>query len=123
MSNPDSLHFALDVTANGKLPLLLREDSPSLINNITVFLSSYRTGRNFTISNGTASEDDASSGEIMRQEPGSTVKHINWIWPDCLVGDGAPLNDTSDRGLYNVSFPPLSLSTALLEHRRLIWRV
>lgn len=99
----DSLHISIDVTANGKLPLLLDEDSPSLINNITVFFSSYITGRNFTISNGTEGEDDASLGDIMSQEPGSTVKHINWIWPDCLMGDGEPTGDDSDRGVYNVS--------------------
>lgn len=92
------------MTANGKLPLLLDEDSPSLINNITIFLYSYDTGRNFTISNGTAGEDDASLGDIMSSEVGSTVKHINWIWPDCLVGDGEPTEDDSDRGLYNVSY-------------------
>lgn len=38
----------------------------------------------------------------MLQEEGSTVKHVNWIWPDCLVGDGPPANGDSDRGLYNV---------------------
>lgn len=105
-TSPDTLHFSLDVTAKGKLPLLLDEDSPSLINNITIFLYSYDTGRNFTISNGTASENDASFGDIMKQEQGSTVKHINWIWPDCLVGDGQPDNEASDRGLYNVSQVP-----------------
>lgn len=38
----------------------------------------------------------------MAQEPGSTVKHVNWVWPDCLVGDGAPNNNDSARGAYNV---------------------
>ncbi|KAF9761569.1 hypothetical protein IL306_003774 [Fusarium sp. DS 682] len=38
----------------------------------------------------------------MAQEPGSTVKHINWMWPGCLVGDGKPEGD-SDRGVYNIS--------------------
>lgn len=99
----DTLHISIDVTANGKLPLLLSEDSASLINNVTLFLSSYRTGRNFTISNGTAGQDDASVGDIMSQEAGSTVKHVNWVWPDCLVGDGEPVDDDDDRGLYNIS--------------------
>lgn len=101
----DTLHISLDVTANGQLPLPpLDADSPSQIFNITVFLYSYSTGRNFTVSNGTAAgQDDASLGNIMEQEPGSTVKHINWVWPDCLVGDGQPEGDDSDRGAYNVS--------------------
>jgi hypothetical protein len=38
----------------------------------------------------------------MAQEPSSTVKHINWIWPDCLVGNGDPYWTDSSRGAYNV---------------------
>lgn len=58
---------------------------------------------NFTITNGTASANNASLGDIMLQEPGSTVKHVNWFWPDCLVGNGQPKNANSARGVYNVS--------------------
>lgn len=100
----DKLHVAIDVTANGKLPLPSGDednDDDNQIFSIEMFLYSYATGRNFTISNGTASANNASLGEIMAQEPGSTVKHINWVWPDCLVGDGGPEGD-SDRGIYNV---------------------
>ncbi|KAH6998082.1 hypothetical protein BKA56DRAFT_566797 [Ilyonectria sp. MPI-CAGE-AT-0026] len=100
----DTLHVAIDVTANGKLALPPHgENDPSQIFNVTMFLYSYTTGRNFTISNGTASANNASLGEIMTQEPGSTVKHINWVWPDCLVGNGVPDGDNSDRGTYNIS--------------------
>jgi hypothetical protein len=101
----DTLHVAIDVTANGKLPLPSNDDDDNEDNqifSIEMFLYSYVTGRNFTISNGTASANNASLGEIMAQEPGSTVKHVNWVWPDCLVGDGAPEGD-SDRGVYNIS--------------------
>jgi hypothetical protein len=104
LANKDTLHVAIDVTANGKLPLPLNDDDnngDNQIFSIEMFLYSYTTGRNFTISNGTASTNNASLGEIMAQEPGSTVKHVNWVWPDCLVGDGAPEGD-SDRGVYNV---------------------
>jgi hypothetical protein len=100
----DTLHVAIDVTANGKLPLPSNDDDDNEDNqifSIEMFLYSYVTGRNFTISNGTASANNASLDEIMAQEPGSTVKHVNWVWPDCLVGDGAPEGD-SDRGVYNV---------------------
>lgn len=38
----------------------------------------------------------------MLAEPSSTVKHVKWMWPDCLVGEGQPTGD-SDRGVYNVS--------------------
>ncbi|KAK7418966.1 hypothetical protein QQZ08_011045 [Neonectria magnoliae] len=101
----DTLHVSIDVTANGKLALPPHDDDDfSQIFNVTMFLYSYDTGRNFTISNGTATANNASLGEIMAQEAGSTVKHINWVWPDCLVGDGAPdEDDDSDRGTYNIS--------------------
>ena len=99
----DTLHISLDVTSNGQLQLPpYPSDSPSGIYNITIFLSSYDTGRNFTVTNGTATEGDASLGDIMLQEEGSTVKHVNWVWPDCLVGDGAPNDSDSARGIYNV---------------------
>ncbi len=90
--SPAFLQVALDVSTDGRLPLPkdLASDSPSQIHNITIFLYSYDTGKNFTITNGTASANNASLGDIMLQEPGSTVKHVNWFWPDCLVGDGQP---------------------------------
>jgi len=94
---------ALDVTSDGQLQLPPYPSSPtSAIYNITIFLSSYITGKNFTISNGTATADNSSLGEIMVQEPSSTVKHVNWYWPDCLVGDGTGTDNTSARGVYNV---------------------
>jgi len=99
----DNLQVALDVSSDGQLQLPPYPDDPvSAIYNITIFLSSYTTGWNFTISNGTASSGNASLGEIMAMEPSSTVKHVNWIWPDCLVGDGSPSGNSS-RGLYNIS--------------------
>ncbi|GAP83332.1 putative wd40 repeat-like protein [Rosellinia necatrix] len=100
----NTIEVALDVSANGQLNLPPYDpDSPSLIHNITIFLYSYETGRNFTITNGTASENDASLGDIMLSEPGSTVKHVKWTWPDCLIGDGQPDSPDSDRGDYNIS--------------------
>ncbi|ORY66413.1 uncharacterized protein BCR38DRAFT_456971 [Pseudomassariella vexata] len=100
----DTIEVALDVSANGKLNLPPYGDgSPSKIYNITIFLSSYTTGRNFTITNGTASANNASLGDIMLSESGSTVKHVKWQWPDCLVGDGQPTTSDSDRGIYNIS--------------------
>ncbi|KAJ8123964.1 hypothetical protein ONZ43_g205 [Nemania bipapillata] len=100
----DTIEVALDVSADGKLNLPPYDpDSASLIHNITIFLYSYETGRNFTITNGTASENNATLGDIMLSEPGSTVKHVKWTWPDCLIGDGKPDGSDSDRGDYNIS--------------------
>ncbi|KAK4156950.1 WD40 repeat-like protein [Chaetomidium leptoderma] len=102
----DLIEVALDVSTNGRLPLPpYAEDAPSAIHNISIFLYSYGTGRNFTITNGTASANNASLGDIMFSEPGSTVKHVKWTWPDCLVGVGSQqqgLGET-DRGVYNIS--------------------
>ncbi|MBE3046978.1 hypothetical protein IMZ48_31510 [Candidatus Bathyarchaeota archaeon] len=93
------------MTANGKLNLPPYEaESPSKINDISVFLYSYATGRNFTVALAGEGNDKGALGNIMGQEDGSTVKHINWAWPECLVGDGQPSDADSDRGIYNVSF-------------------
>lgn len=97
----DQIEVALDVTANGILSLDAATDSPSRINNITIFMYSYTTGRNFTVSNGTAA--NGTVGVIMAQEPGSTVKHVKWTWPSCLAGDGQPTTADSARGIYNIS--------------------
>ncbi|KAI0394041.1 hypothetical protein F5Y17DRAFT_458329 [Xylariaceae sp. FL0594] len=100
----DTLEVALDVSANGKLNLPPYDPaSPSMIHNITIFLYSYETGRNFTISNGTATANNETLGDIMLSEPGSTVKHVKWTWPACLIGDGKPSSRDSDRGDYNIS--------------------
>ncbi|CAN8099600.1 unnamed protein product [Discula destructiva] len=95
------IEVAIDVTANGILPLSAATDSPSRINNITMFMYSYGTGRNFTISNGTVA--NGTYGPIMQQEPSSTVKHVRWTWPSCLEGNGQPTGADSDRGVYNIS--------------------
>lgn len=102
------------MTANGKFGLPpYGDDSPSRINDISVFLYSYTTGRNFTLAHPDEDEDDDSGaiGDMMAQEDGSTVKHLNWVWPDCLVGDGEPSDSDSDRGIYNVRLAPSSAAT------------
>ena len=103
-----------------------------------MFLVSYVTGLNLTISNGTDfgwtrtddqnqwqwgcgnetdyGRDQAGCLPIMLQEVGSTVKHVNWVWPDCMVGNGGNQNGQcrnggnlnecltgTARGAYNVS--------------------
>ncbi|ETI25968.1 hypothetical protein G647_02745 [Cladophialophora carrionii CBS 160.54] len=118
----DFLQVAIDISGNGKLPQpYYPPDGDTGTLNITMFLFSYNTLLNMTISNGTGSgwrsdtfEDEefkcggtttqgfqnAGCQEIMAQESGSTVKHVNWAWPDCLVG----IDDSDrDRGSYNIS--------------------
>jgi hypothetical protein len=53
-----------------------------------------------------AAGGNLSSVPVMSQEPLSSVKHINWMWPDCLVGDGQPRTLDSARGVYNVRNDP-----------------
>lgn len=104
----EKLHVALDVSYDGAIGQPpYPKGAPSQIYNITLFLASYDTNKNFTISNGTWTAGNASLGDILSQEPGSTVKHVNWRWPDCLVGNGVPRNGSSARGLYNVRTPIL----------------
>jgi hypothetical protein len=98
---------ALDVSYDGAIALPpYNRGANTKIYNITIFLFSYDNKNNFTISNGTAGAKNASLGNIMEQEPGSTVKHVNWNWPDCLVGNGLSNNGSSPsaRGAYNVCF-------------------
>ncbi|OBT85697.1 hypothetical protein VE02_05963 [Pseudogymnoascus sp. 03VT05] len=107
------LQVAIDVSGNGKLGLPPYSDSaPSQLHAITLFLTSYTTGLNLTIANGTAlpaTSSNSADGIVMTQEPGSTVKHVNWLWPACLSGDGQPKTTGlvseggSARGAYNIS--------------------
>jgi len=91
------------VTGDGRLGLPpYMTDFMTGFHNVTIFLSSYDTGLNLTITNGTASAGNASLGNIFDQEPDSTVKHVNWIWPSCLVGDGGS-SDSTRRGDYNIT--------------------
>lgn len=98
----DILQVALDISGDGKLSLPpYTSGDETRFNNITIYLYSYDTGKNLTITNGTATANNASLGNILLQEPGSTVKHVDWLWPSCLVGNGQTSN--SDRGNYNIS--------------------
>lgn len=126
--NTDSLQVAIDISGSGRLTLPYPRSFDTGINNITIFLFSYDTGLNLTISNGTSvgwnnastlepeefdcgrvtKEGWANAGcePIMSREPSSTVKHVNWAYPDCLVGNG---DGGGFRGMYNVGCPNLSL--------------
>jgi hypothetical protein len=98
----DFLHIALDVSGDGKLPVPPRSLSDPLtqVFNFTLFLTSVALQKNFTISNITTSTPPLA--DIMSQELGQTVKHINFEWPECLVGDGQDTQGTQ-RGEYNIS--------------------
>ena len=98
----DFLHIALDISGDGALPFP-PESNPSAatqFHNITLFLTSTALNKNFTVSNGTTSTPPLAN--ILQQEPGSTVKHVNFEWPLCLVGDGKDAQGTA-RGAYNIS--------------------
>ncbi|KAJ5145766.1 uncharacterized protein N7515_000330 [Penicillium bovifimosum] len=101
----DNLQVAIDVSGNGQLPWPAITDtrSPTRFHNITLFLTSDALSHNFTISNGTKPASNTSYvGPVLDLEPSSTVKHVNWLWPDCLAGDGSGSKDSA-RGAYNIS--------------------
>ncbi|KAL5375297.1 hypothetical protein DPSP01_011307 [Paraphaeosphaeria sporulosa] len=99
----DFLHIAIDVSGDGKLQVPPKDISDPLtqVFNFTMFLTSNTLFKNFTISNITTTTPPLA--DIMNQEPGQTVKHINFEWPDCLVGDGKEDIGTTARGEYNIS--------------------
>jgi uncharacterized membrane protein YgcG len=99
----DFLHIALDVSGDGKLPVPPRNiaDPLTQVFNFTLFLTSNAMQKNFTISNITTSTPPFA--DIMDQESGQTVKHINFEWPQCLVGNGNDDEGTTARGDYNIS--------------------
>ncbi|KAL4913863.1 hypothetical protein BDW62DRAFT_213881 [Aspergillus aurantiobrunneus] len=103
----DNLHVSIDVSGNGRLSLS-SDDAPTRFHEIQLFLTSAEKEKNLTISNGTSA--DPASGEagyvgpVLDLEPSSTVKHINWIWPGCFVGEGGGDGGSdSARGNYNIS--------------------
>ncbi|KAF2204973.1 hypothetical protein GQ43DRAFT_386914 [Delitschia confertaspora ATCC 74209] len=99
----DFLHIALDISGNGVLPVPPQSTSDPLtqLHNITIFLTSLSLQKNFTISNVTTQIPPFAN--ILLQEPGSTVKHINFEWPMCFVGNGNEAIGETARGDYNIS--------------------
>lgn len=99
--------MAIDVSGNGQLPWppsTQPANAPTQFHNITLFLTSLSLSHNFTVSNGTVPPGDNEGyvGPILNLEASSTVKHVNWIWPKCFVGEGTDSNGSA-RGKYNIS--------------------
>lgn len=107
LTSTDNLQVAIDVSGNGQLPWppSTQPNADTLFHNITLFLTSESLSHNFTISNGTEPSNNSSYvGPVLELEPSSTVKHVNWVWPECLVGNGDGDGDgDSARGAYNIS--------------------
>ncbi|KAL5337122.1 hypothetical protein BJX70DRAFT_399929 [Aspergillus crustosus] len=132
----DTLHISIDVSGNGALSVTPGEDdddnydAPTLFHDLRIFLTNEENGRNLTISNGTIPDSGSKSGSdsgsdsdpeseygsyvgpILDLEPSSTVKHVNWLWPDCFVGSGSGSASESEssnndednwRGDWNIS--------------------
>lgn len=99
LSGVDTLDIAIDVSGNGQLS---NSSLDAEFHHVNLFLTSTDKSKNFTISNGTSSDSDAYVGPVLDLEPSSTVKHVDWKWPNCLVGDGQGGSDSA-RGEYNIS--------------------
>ncbi|GAQ40783.1 unnamed protein product [Aspergillus niger] len=96
----DTLQIAIDTSGDGQLTSSSSSSSTEF-HTLNLFLTSTTTHKNLTISNGTTpSANNTYVGPVLDLEPSSTVKHVNWIWPACFVGNGG---DKSPRGDYNVS--------------------
>ncbi|PYI08030.1 hypothetical protein BO78DRAFT_340003, partial [Aspergillus sclerotiicarbonarius CBS 121057] len=99
----DTLQVAIDISGDGQLSTSPKHNAATQFYDLTLFLTSTSTGKNFTISNGTTpAANNTYVGPVLDLEPSSTVKHVNWIWPACFVGSGEDDKDSA-RGDYNVS--------------------
>ncbi|KAK6331236.1 hypothetical protein TWF696_003296 [Orbilia brochopaga] len=127
----ETLHIALDVSGNGRLPSYTYQARPdgsipfssttgTYYHNITIFLVSFTNGHNLTISNNTVPSDNGYIGPVLALEPGSTVKHVNWIWPSCLMRGMGEYNISihqsfvyNSTGYYSVFDLPISLTNEI----------
>ncbi|CAG8082659.1 unnamed protein product, partial [Penicillium nalgiovense] len=112
----DNLQVAIDVSGNGQLPwpASTQPDSSTRFHDITLFLTS--ESHNFTISNGTKPASNTSYvGPVLDLEPSSTVKHVNWIWPECLVGDDSGSKCQKTDRLHGLP-SPIPLNHVILDY-------
>ncbi|KAI5121333.1 hypothetical protein M0805_003800 [Coniferiporia weirii] len=82
-----SLVIAIDLSGDGKIAqtsFIPGSSASTRYDSLELYLVSSQTRSNFTVSNNTT---------LLTQEPGSTVKHLNWPIPPCV----AP-------GVYNLTF-------------------
>ncbi|KAI0818606.1 hypothetical protein BC629DRAFT_1463146 [Irpex lacteus] len=69
---------AIDISGDGHIPQSAADPNSSLdthYDSLEVYLISYESSFNQTISSGL---------DLLTQEPGSTVKHINWVIDRCI---------------------------------------
>jgi len=89
-----NMPIAVEMSGDGKLPAQSYSPNSSETTaflNFQIYLVSSQTNTNITISNGT------DAGNMLAQEPGSTVKHLNFLIPTCLAA-----------GPYNITYYELS---------------
>ncbi|CAL1696071.1 unnamed protein product [Somion occarium] len=76
-----NLVLAIDVSGNGKISQaasIPNSGLPYSFQSLNIFLVSTQASLNLTISEGP---------DFLTQEPGSTVKHLNWPIPKCVPAD------------------------------------
>jgi hypothetical protein len=74
-----NLPISVDVSGNGRLPPAASLPGSTLRTAflwLNIFLVSSQTGLNLTVSNGP---------RLLAGEQGSTVKHLNWLIPECVA--------------------------------------
>ncbi|KAJ1311126.1 hypothetical protein OPQ81_009627 [Rhizoctonia solani] len=77
-----AIGVSVDVSGNGRLPTLASVPGstlPTAFISLNIFLVSSQTKTNLTVTSG---------NQFLEGEPGSTVKHLNFVIPSCLkTGD------------------------------------
>ncbi|KAL5535317.1 hypothetical protein ACEPAF_3411 [Sanghuangporus sanghuang] len=82
-----NLVISVELSGDGKIDQSLfvpGSGAPTRYDSLEIYLVSAQTRSNFTVSNGST---------LLTQEPGSTVKHLNWPLPSCM-----------SPGIYNLTY-------------------
>lgn len=102
-----NLVIAVDLSGDGKIDqsaFIPGSGEPTRYDSLEIYLVSSQTGLNFTVSNGT---------DLLTQEPGSTVKHLNWPLPSCM--DAGTYNLTYYEGSHIQNEPFFSITSLIVE--------
>jgi len=101
--------IAIDLSGDGVIPqdaFSSNSNSPTHYISLNIFLTS--SNSNYTVSNGSA---------LLSQEPGSTVKHLNWPIPNCVPSGSYNLTfyETSlinNKGFFSITPLPITMQNA-----------
>jgi len=110
LSAGQSIGLAIDVSGDGSIPASAQVPGSGQATSfecLSVFLTSYVLGVNYTISAG-----------VLEQEPGSTVKHVNTLIPVCIPAGpyNLTLYETSSfqgNSFFTITYIPVHVNNAI----------